>query len=278
MNLRNKKYIFDEFESNLFMIPFDKRGEWDIYKEDENRKQGEYDKYLVDRNINTISFENPQFIEPEPVMEGNIKLFSNYFESFEPEEEWGMDDEYMDSDDIQMDELIPGEFYEFNYFSKTYGVLLARYIIKYKSHTRSRVQCFFYYKIEKDGIVSNRVGSFISKDSTEFDLIIKIPKVKLDNINESFEPEEYWEEEDDNNQFTIEEGVTYKVNNKHINEFRDILENNGINELMGKWGSHNKYAYFVTYVVDSVLKNYAIFYRNPRETQKVIEYKPKNKY
>ena len=78
MNLRNKKYIFDEFESNLFMIPFDKRGEWDIYKEDENRKQGEYDKYLVDRNINTISFENPQFIEPEPVMEGNIKLFSNY--------------------------------------------------------------------------------------------------------------------------------------------------------------------------------------------------------
>lgn len=125
--------------------------------------------------------------------------FIKTYESFNPEEEWE-EFEY-DPNDIQMDELTPGRFYIFTYYTKDPNGYPS-YLIKYRSHTSDAIYGDFYYYLGKDGTIEKRTyGSFVPKDNKYFDLMIRIPteeelKIVDEDINESFEPEEEWVEND----------------------------------------------------------------------------------
>ncbi|MCB1713033.1 MAG: hypothetical protein KDH96_11325, partial [Candidatus Riesia sp.] len=176
-------------------------------------------------------------------------------ESFEPIEEW----EEELSDEIKISEMIVGEIYVMRAED---GKIIFRFDgfnnkVKYHINTKSVI----FHLENEDGIEEHKYKDIpvpLIKD--DMDEIVYLPsksEIKEienyeNNINESFEPEEEWDEG-----FYIIPGKAYLVKKKDWSEFSEILNDNGY-----KWGGSGEITkdWFVDiYVPDRYSKECVIY-------------------
>lgn len=73
-----KRYFFDKYKKDWYMLPYDKRGEWSQWVDEDEKDENDYDEYKIKEFVNKWSFEKPEEITPEEIIEENLKNFNDF--------------------------------------------------------------------------------------------------------------------------------------------------------------------------------------------------------
>lgn len=191
-NYKVKSELLDEFImilKNQGYIPYYSEREFNIM----SRSYSRIGKYVF---VRTSSEDHPKIF----VFTNDTKDYI-LFESFEPEEEWVNEPEpYKNPENIRLDELIEGEYYVLQYVDNNHLEDVI-YVIKFSHIDGNNIVSSNYYCVNDDEFYKK--GELYGKETYNYDLTILLPGKEYEEIikelenkqlNESFEPEEDWED------------------------------------------------------------------------------------